>query len=145
MAMLRIELGEENPGYPCPCCGAECQRSYGLVYHDDDAHGVYLAGWSEGHRAEGVRLAISIGDYAEGSGPGDRLAVGLRATLTGRRVEFHVVSPEASPFQDCADLGPMLPQAEALTHPHLQAFLDVAQAAVRDDPRLRSYLEATRR
>ena len=140
---LTVELGEENRDHPCPCCGAPSHLVYGLVYHDGDAHAVYLAGWSEGHTDEGVRMAVSIGDWSDDGGPGDRLSVGLCCLLHGRQVDFRVVEPGQNPWHQFAYLGPMLGQQDALTHPHLEAFLDVARQAVRDDDRVREFLKAT--
>lgn len=144
MPGVKIEQGEENRGIPCRCCGALSDLVYGLVYHDEDAHGVYLAGYSEGHRDEGVRFVVSIGDYSEGSVPQDRLAMGMSAKLRGTRVELHVEGPEGCWFSAFPYLGTMLSQEAALSHPHLQAFLDVALAVVKTDVRVRILLQSTR-
>jgi hypothetical protein len=140
---LILELGEENRGYPCHCCGRPSHLVYALVYHEGNAHAVYLAGWSEGHREEGVRMVVSIGDWAEQSVPLDRLAVGLCCLLRGQQVRFNVVSPDRSPWGDFQYLGPMLSEADAVNHPYLEAFLDVARQAVREDARVREFLRRT--
>lgn len=116
--------------------------AYGLVYHDGDAHAVYLAGWSAGHRPEGVRMVVSIGDWSDGAGPGDRVAVALSCRLEGSQVRFYVVSRERSPYRDFAYLGELLSQSDAQAHPHFEAFLEVARQVVRDDGRIRDYLVA---
>ncbi len=140
---LTLELGQENRGYPCPCCGHRSHLVYGLVYDDGDAHAVYLAGWSEGHVAEGVRMVVSIGDWGEEGGSEDRFCVGLCCVLRGPQVDFHVVEPRLSPWSHFETLGPMLAQSDALTHPYLEAFLDVARRAVAQDERVREFLRET--
>lgn len=142
---LRLELGSQNDDYACACCRQPSQMVYGLVYHHGDAHAVYLAGWSAGHREEGVRLVVSIGDWSDGAPPDDRIAVALSCRLEGPHVRFYIVSPERSPYAAFAYLGELLPEPAALTHPHLDAFMDVARQVVRDDPRVRAYLKAVAR
>jgi hypothetical protein len=141
MSELTLELGEENRGYACRCCRERSELVYGLVYHAENAHAVYLAGWSEGHRDEGVRMVVSIGDWGEDSSPADRVTVGLCCLLQGRQVIFNVVSPHQSPWGDYAYLGAMLSQDDALGHPYLRAFVDVARQVVQDDPRVREFLK----
>ena len=116
---------------------------YGLAYYDGSAHGVYFAGWSDGHRDQGLRMAISIGDYEEEAEPTDRVAVGLCAHLKGQHVTFDVVGPEDSPWGDYAFIGPMLPQQDALDHPYLYAFIAIAKEVVRLDDRVRTFLKET--
>ena len=142
---LRLEPGSQNDGYACACCQQPSQMASGLVYHDGDAHAVYLASWSTGHRAEGVRLVVSIGDWSENAAPKDRIAVALSCRLEGPQVQFYVVSPERSPYAGFAYLGELLPEPDALAHPHIAAFLDVARQVVREDTRVRSYLKALAR
>lgn len=139
---LRLEPGSQNDGYACACCRQPSQMASGLVYHDGDAHAVYLAGWSTGHRAEGVRLVVSVGDWSDGAPPEDRVAVALSCRLEGPRVQFYVVSPERSPYAGFAYLGELLSEPAALAHPHLDAFMDVARQVVREDTRVRAYLKA---
>ena len=141
MSELTVELGEAADPHPCKCCGKTTYMVYGLVYHDGDAHAVYLAGWSEGHRKEGLRLAVSIGDWSDGSAPDDRVAIGLKARLVRPQVLFDVVAPDASPWGDYELIGPMLPADEARSHPYLEAYLDVAKQVVKDDGRVRRFLK----
>lgn len=140
MLALTVELGEAAVPHPCRCCGETTYMVYGLVYHEGSAHAVYFAGWSEGHRDEGLRLAVSIGDWGDGSTPDDRIAVGLSARLVRPQVRFDVVAPGDSPWGSYDLIGTMLPADEARGHPYLEAYLEVAKAAVQDDPRVRDFL-----
>ena len=141
MSALTVELGEAAVPHPCKCCGETTHMVYGLVYHEGSAHAVYFAGWSEGHRDEGLRLAVSIGDWGNDSGPDDRVAIGLSARLVKPQVLFDVVAPEDSPWGSYELIGPMLPKDEAAANPYLEAYLDVARQVVRDDGRARRFLK----
>lgn len=138
---LTVELGEAADPHPCKCCQETTYMVYGLVYHDDSAHAVYFAGWSEGHRDAGVRMAVSIGDWSEDATSEDRIAVGLSARLDPPQVLFDVVSPADSPWGNYDFIGEMMPADEARRHPYLEAYLEVAKAAVHDDPRVREFLK----
>ena len=141
MTALTIEPGEAAKPHPCRCCGETTFMVYGLVYHEGSAHAVYFAGWSEGHRDRGLRLAVSIGEWGEGSTPEGRIAVGLSARLRAGQVIFDVVAPADSPWSTFSLLGEMLSETEARAHPYLEAFVDVAKQAVKDDPRVRRFLK----
>ncbi|MFH2008579.1 MAG: hypothetical protein ABI333_18475 [bacterium] len=138
---LTIELGEAAKPHPCRCCGETTYMVYGLVYHDGHAHAVYFAGWSEGHRDQGLRMAVGIGDWDEGATAQDRISVGFSARLVLPQVFFDVVEPADSPWGDYDYIGKMLSKDDALGHPYLEAFLDAAKAAVRDDGRVRGFLQ----
>ncbi len=138
---LTVEPGEAATPHPCKCCGETTYMVYGLVYHDGSAHAVYFAGWSEGHREQGLRMAVSIGDWGDGGAPSDRVAVGLSARLNRPQVLFDVMSPADSPWGEYDFIGEMMTADQARGHPYLEAYLEVAKAAVRDDTRVREYLE----
>ncbi len=142
MSTLTIELGEAAEPHPCKCCGATTYMVYGLVYHEESAHAVYFAGWSEGHREQGLRLAVSIGDWGEDATAQDRVAIGLVARLERPQVLFDVVDPADSPWGEYDFIGPMMPAEQGREHPYLDAYIEVAKAAVRDDPRVRDFLKS---
>lgn len=141
MSALTVELGEAAEPHPCKCCGESTHMVYGLVYHNGSAHAVYFAGWSEGHREQGMRMAVSIGDWGNDATSTDRVAVGLSARLERPQVLFDVMAPADSPWGEYEFIGAMMPADEARGHPYLNAYLEVAKAAVRDDPRVRGFLE----
>jgi len=145
MSRLTVELGTAAEPYPCKCCGETTHMVYGLVYHDGSAHAVYFAGWSEGHREQGVRMAVSIGDWSDDAAANDRVAVGLSARLERPQVLFDVMAPADSPWGKYDFIGEMMAADEARGHPYLDAYLEVAKATVRDDPRVREFLESVTR
>lgn len=140
MSTLRLEIGEFATGAPCRCCGARSRTSHGFVYKDDDAYAVYYAGWSEGHLARGVTLAISVGEWSEGSTPADRVTIGMLATSRSSSIDFVIVNPTESPWGSTPLLGDMLGREQALAHPVLKDGLHVAEHVVRDDMRVRRFL-----
>lgn len=142
MTTLTVEQGEAADPHPCKCCGETTYMVYGLAYHEGSAHAVYFAGWSEGHREQGLRMAVSIGDWGASATPIDRVAVGLSARLERPQVLFDVMSPGDSPWGEYDFIGKMMAADEARGHPYLDAYLEVAKAAVRDDPRVREFLES---
>ena len=121
MSALTVELGEAAKPHPCKCCGETTYMVYGLVYHDRSAHAVYFAGWSEGHREQGMRMAVSIGDWGNEAASTDRVAVCLSARLERPQVLFEVMAPADSPGGDYDLIGEMLPGDEARGHPYLHA------------------------
>lgn len=137
---LRLELGESGDSKPCTCCGAASRTVHGFVYRDDDAYAVYYGGWSEGHPGRGVTLAIAVGEWSEGSGPRDRVSIGVLAKPTPSSVDFTVLDSSESPWAETPLLGKMLDRDRARAHPALKEVLHVAEHVVRDDSRVRGFL-----
>ncbi len=142
MSMLKLELGESGEAAPCECCDARSRTAHGFVYRDDDAYAVYYAGWSDGHPGRGVTLAIAVGEWTEGSSPSDRVSIGILAMPTPSSVDFKVMSPADSPWGDTPLLGKMLGREHALAHPALKEAMHVAEHIVRDDARVRRFLDS---
>jgi hypothetical protein len=142
MSMLRLEEGEPREATPCECCGAIARTAHGFVYRDDDAYAVYYAGWSDGHPERGVSLAIAVGEWAEGSSSTDRVSMGVRATSTPSSVNFTVLNPNESPWGDTPLLGKMLRREQALAHSALTDVLHVVEHIVREDVRVRGFLDS---
>lgn len=142
MSTLQIELGESGEAAPCECCGASSRTAHGFVYRDGDAYAVYYAGWSDGHPGRRVSLAIAVGEWAEGTSPADRVSIGIRATRTPSSVDFMVLNSMESPWGDTPLLGKMLEREQALAHPALKGVVHVAEHIVRDDPRVRNFLDS---
>lgn len=142
MSVLSLELGEAQEAAPCECCGKRYQTAHGFVYRDGDAYAVYYAGWSDGHPGRGVSLAIGVGEWTEGFSPTDRVSIGLDVRPTLASVNFTVLNPDESPWGDSSLLGKMLKRELALLHPALKEVIHVAEHIVRDDTRVRSFLES---
>jgi hypothetical protein len=142
MSRLRLELGESGEAAPCKCCDARSRTAHGFVYRDDDAYAVYYAGWSDEHPERGVTLAIAVGEWTEGSSPTDRVSIGMLAIPTPSSVDFKVMNPIDSPWGDTSLLGNMLGREQALAHPALKEAMHVAEHIVRDDMRVRRFLDS---
>jgi hypothetical protein len=137
---LSIEAGPQEEGTVCDCCGTRSTTVHGLVYRSGDAFAVYYAGWSRQHAERGLTMAIATGEWTEGSGPRDRISIGLEARPTATEVQFTIVDPEQSPWGETALFGKMLSREESLASPSLKSTLEVAESIVRDDPRVHQVL-----
>jgi len=142
MNTLRLEPGELREAAACDCCGAQSCTTFGFVYRDDDAHAVYYAGWSNGHPGRGVSLVIAVGEWADGSSPSDRVAIGVRAVPTPSSVNFTVLEPSESPWSETPLLGKMLGREQALTHRVYADAIRVAEHVARNDPHVRRFLDS---
>ncbi len=109
---------------------------HGFVYRNGDAFAVYYAGWSPGHEERGVTMAIATGEWAENSGPGDRISIGLQVHSKETEIQFRVVDPEHSPWGETALFGKMLSRDHALASSAWKPTLEVAELVARDDPRV---------
>jgi hypothetical protein len=69
--------------------------------------------------------------------------MGVRAAATQSSVNFTVVNPNESPWGDTPVLGKMLGRDQALAHPALAEVMHVAEHIVRDDVRVRGFLDST--
>ena len=137
---LSLELGEEEAGAICDCCGRRSRTVHGFVYRNGDAFAVYYAGWSPEHLDRGVTLAIATGEWAEGSGPADRVSIGLATYSKPAEIQCTVLDPEQSPWGETPLFGKMLPRVTALRSRSLKSTLEVAEVVTREDPRVRSVL-----
>jgi hypothetical protein len=86
-------------------------------------------------------MAIAVGEWAEGSSSADRVSMGVCATSTPSSVNFTVLNPNESPWSDTPLLGKMLGREPALAHPALAEVMHIAEHVVRDDARVRRFLD----
>jgi hypothetical protein len=140
MIGLSLEPGLQEEGAICDCCGAQSTTVHGFVYESGDACAIYYAGWSAQHPERGVTMVIATGEWDEGSGPTDRVSIGLQALSTGTEIHFSVLEPDQSPWGKTELFGEMLPRDKALHHSSLRKTLEIAEFVVREDPRTHSFL-----
>jgi hypothetical protein len=57
-------------------------------------------------------------------------------------VDFMIINPTESPWGDTPLLGKMLGREQALAHSALKEVLHVAEHIVREDPRVRHFLNS---
>src|SRR5258708_3333470 len=110
---LSLEPGPQEDGTVCDCCGTQSTTVHGFVYKDGDAFSIYYAGWSSHHPEWGVTMAIATGEWSEGSGPADRVSIGVEARSTATEIQFTVINPEQSPWGETALFGKMLSREKA--------------------------------
>lgn len=139
-AQYSLETGPEEEGAACDCCGKRSSTVHGFVYRNGDAFAIYYAGWSERHPERGVTMAIATGEWSDGSGPQDRVSIGLGAHPSDTEVEFRIAEPEESPWHETPLLGRMLSRERALASDALTATLEIAELISRDDSRLSAVL-----
>ena len=137
---LTLEEGEEDTKGRCACCGREARSVHGFVFRNEDAYAVYYAGWSEGHHEDGVSMAIATGEWDDDSDAKSRVSIGIRAKVSGKRIEFTVLDPEQSPWGSSVLLGEMVPRNEALHHRSIKQFFELAELVARDDLRVKRFL-----
>jgi hypothetical protein len=135
-----LETGPQEAGDICDCCGTRSTTVHGFVYASGDAFAIYYAGWSIQHPERGVTMAIASGTWSEGSGPADRVSIGVQARSHETEIHFSVLEPSQSPWGKTQLFGEMLLRDKALQHSSLRTTLEIAELVVREDPRVRSFL-----
>ncbi len=113
--MIRIEC-EEPVKEVCDCCGGTIIRLTRFVYEDGDAFATYYGLFSDNHPAREVKLAVSLGEWGEGSSPKDRRSFALVLGDNESEYQVKIVDAEESPWQGVGVIGQMLDRDEALRH-----------------------------
>jgi hypothetical protein len=141
MGRITIEFTDRIEGDPCLCCGGRTTALTRFVYRDGDAHAVYYASFSDRHPDRWVSVAISLGNWTEGSMPGDRVAFALRIRATSDEYQTGVVNAALSPWNDVDILGQMLDRQGALKHLWIKEVFHLCDHIVMEDKDVRSYLD----
>jgi hypothetical protein len=141
MGVLTIELADKVESEPCPCCGGRTTSLTRFVYSDGDAHAVYYASFSDKHTDRIVSVALSLGEWGEGSTPEDRVAFALRIRLVASDYQVMVCDAKQSLWHDATFLGRMLDRKEALKHPWIKEVFHITDHIVTEDPAVRDYLD----
>jgi hypothetical protein len=141
MGKLTIEFADAVRGEPCPCCGGRTTRLTRFVYCDGDAHGVYYAAYSNKHSDRAVSVAVSLGEWGEGSTKADRVAFALQIRAAEDEYQVMVVDKAESPWSDAAFLGKMLDRKKALRHRWIKEVFHVTDHIVTEDAEVKKYLD----
>jgi hypothetical protein len=139
---ITIEFEPPRESGPCECCGGTTTSLTRFVYKDGDAHAIYHARFSSNHPERIVKAAVSIGEWGEGSNPGQRTAFALELRAGAENYEVHVCDAAASPWSSADSLGPMLDREPALAHPLIDEVFHITDHAVLEDQPLKAYLDA---
>ncbi|HLJ54159.1 MAG TPA: hypothetical protein VKT77_03915 [Chthonomonadaceae bacterium] len=139
MADLRLELGGSNLTGECPCCGNRSQTVWGYVRLDGDAHAVYYARWTEGHRERGLTVTVSLGGWGGGDA-GERVTVSMHCRPDPGGPQIMVIDGEEPPAEGAAVLGTMLKRAEVVGRPVAKQAFDVVDLVFVNDPRVAGFV-----
>lgn len=85
-------------------------------------------------------MAIATGEWDEGSGPADRVSIGLKVHSTETDIHFSVLDPGESLWGQTPLFGEMLSRDVAMRHSALQETFEIAEFVVREDPRVHAFL-----
>jgi hypothetical protein len=139
---ITIEFEAPHESDLCECCGGTTTSLTRFVYKDGDAHAIYYARFSNNHPERIVKAAVSVGEWGEGSNPGQRVAFALELRAGSENYEVHVCDAASSPWSGADLLGPMLDRETALAHPLIDDVFHITDHAVLEDQPLKAYLDA---
>jgi hypothetical protein len=143
MGQIEVEVGEDqNPPFPCQCCGNLSHSSYGYLYSDGSAHAVYFARWTEHHdNGPRVTMLISLGEWGtDHPRLGARVCMALLAWTRDDGVVYSVLNAGDTSWATQAALGTMLTRDEALAHPYRDEFFHLAEHVTAEDPAIDAFL-----
>jgi hypothetical protein len=140
---ITIKFEKPQKDDPCPCCGGRTTRVTRFVYSDGDAHAVYYAAFSDKHTDRRVSVAISLGEWGEGSTPAERTAFALQIRAARNEYQVSVMDARYSQWKDVEILGKMLDRKEALAHPMIEEIFHISDHIVEDDLIVKRYLDKT--
>lgn len=133
--MLHIETGASALAEPCPCCGRERRASFGFAHEGEDTVAFYHAALEpKEHEDRSVVLVVSLGDWGHEVDPSTRCAAVICAKLVDGEIELSFLEASESPLQDNATLGNILAREEAIASTSRDRFVEVAGAALLEDP-----------
>jgi hypothetical protein len=141
--MLTFEFPEPSSSR-CDCCGGVTTSLTRFVYQDGDAYAIYYARFGVTHEPRVVDAVVSLGEWGEEAGPGDRVAFPFRLRAAESEYQVTVVDAAESPWEGVKLLGRMLDRAEALHHERLAEVFHISDHMVREDVPLRDYLDGAR-
>lgn len=137
---IEIEPDGEEAHGPCADCGEQTRSAWGYVSNQDGARAVYFARWTDGHLERGAQLMVSIGLWGEGTGPEDRIAIGLECRILDERPSFMVVDADQMPWSNKNLFGAYRTRAEVIADPIRFEVFRILDRVVEDDPRFRAFL-----
>jgi hypothetical protein len=131
-----IERLDENRGH-CDCCGQTSRSVAGLVYAAGDAYAAYWMHWTAAHLAHtGANLDLVLGEWGEGTGPEDRVAIALlhRQQPDGTPA-LMVIDAQGRPVATGGLAATGLRREEVIGTPLAQQVFSVADAIYEQDGR----------
>lgn len=125
----------------CPHCGSQYSTVRGFVYEADEAYAPYFAGLYPGHEDRRMALDIAMGDWDDAAPEATRTRVALEIWPDSSDINMHVHERENWNWADSETFGRLLSRDEALAHPDIDQYFEVAGFIVSHDPRIEAYLD----
>lgn len=139
MEPLEFEPGEVAT-HTCACCGMDSDTVHGFLYGPGGETTVYFAGYTRGHPERWASMVLSVGGWGDDTPPADRRAIPLQVHAFEGDLRFIFVPAEASPWNGEEVLGAMA-SVDELTDDDRARYRSIAQAAVKQDPRVAAYFD----
>ncbi len=138
--MITVQLGKALMPSTCSCCGQAIESSYGFLYRDGAAFGVYRAAWSYAHIEHGAEIAIDVAESWAKAHRVRRVAFGVRVASGRDDIGITLIDGQDSAWGEDKEGSRMLARVEALRHPLKTQVLDAAARLLHEDPQVRQFL-----
>jgi hypothetical protein len=113
-----------------------------FVYRDGDAHAVYYACFTPGHRERRLSGLVGLGEWDEESTTAERAAFPFEIWMDRDNFQVGLTNAADTPYGQVALFGRILDRAEALKHPWLQNVFHITDHMVSDDKVIVEYFAA---
>ncbi len=130
--MIEIEFNAPSTK-TCDCCGQEVVSLTRYVHKDGNAFAVYFISFTRGHLPKVAHGIIGLGEWEDGTGPGDRLAFPFKIWTKGIHYQVGVVDAEESGWRHTTILGRILNRNEALQHSWIKEVFHITDHIVAED------------
>jgi hypothetical protein len=114
-----------------------------FILRDGDAYAVYYAKYSDNHAERIVQVALSVGQWWQGTTPADRTAFARTLRSGPANYEVMVCDSATSPWKHVDLLGTMLDRREALAHPLIHEVFHITNHIFAEDLALKAYLDGS--
>ncbi|WP_374668992.1 hypothetical protein [Ramlibacter sp.] len=139
--MLNIRYEPTETSEPCPCgCGGRTISLTRFVEADGEPVAVCYARLATSHPDRIAAATLSLGDFAEGSTPADRVAFAWSVRLRDDLYHLDLLEAAQSPWQAVEVIGRTLGRQEAAQHPRVEDAWQLAEHVLGNDLVLRRYL-----
>jgi hypothetical protein len=132
-----IELAGSKEMGPCECCGTDTRRVWGYVHRGMEPEAAYFVEWTLGKvDGHGAHFDLIVGQWGDGTGPSDKVAVSLEFRRTERGPEFMVIDAGSRRIAENELAGRALSRAEVIGTPLAQDVFGIVDAIWLRDGRI---------
>lgn len=118
MQNIVVDPDKSNDVGPCECCGSMSRTVWGYISVDGAARAVYYVQWTLGQvPRHGANVDLLMGEWGDGSGPEQRVAVSLEYRIGANGPEFASVDPDARPHANSGLAAHCIPGRHVLGNP----------------------------